>query len=144
MKRLFYTLSIAITAFSSSIANAADNGVTICNQTNSAFFITCNSKTAPPILKNSCLPVSWNAIATNPWIFGGSQKNPLTHLTCEWNSIEGEKLVSTTMDIDTNSLDVGKVSDIVVNSDYTYTSDPNPVPSNYIPNIKVTIMKKKM
>lgn len=139
MKKSLTLLIICMSVFSGAAVNAADNGVTICNETDSAFFITCNSKTAPPILKNSCLPVSWNAIATNPWIFGGSQKNPLTHLTCEWNSIEGEKLVSTTMDIDPSTLNLGKVSDIVVNSDYTYTSDPNPVPSGFTPNIAVTI-----
>lgn len=65
-----------------------------------------------------------------------------SHLNCIWNSLKGEKIVSTVMDIDGKTLNLGKVSDIEMSSDYSYTSDPDPIPSGYTTNIAVAIKSK--
>lgn len=121
-------------------------GLILCSAIQQPFVISCNGKSAPPINPITCLPATWKDIATVPELFGGTPQNPVTHLTCQWSSTStGEKIVSTVMDIlddHSGNFPEGKVSNIVVSDNYTFDSNPNPIPDSYTPFIAVVLKKK--
>jgi hypothetical protein len=119
-------------------------GIVICNAIDQPFVISCNGKTPPfSIQPNRCLPASWKDMATIPGLFGGTPQNPVTHFTCQWQINGSNEIVSTVMDImddHSGNFPVGKVSNVVVKDNYTFKSNPNPIPDTYLSNIDAVLM----